>query len=293
MVRNPPVRARTVDGHSYAEPPVPGKADTKTTSAEPGSDAAIVERELERLQGQLTQLKAQVRQAQQLAGLGTAAATFAHEVNNLLTPVKSYARAALADDDRDLQRKALAVTVKNVELLVAMSARVLSITAAKPPVREAVLVRQVVDDAVASLCRDPSKDGIRLAIRLDESLTVWADSLQLQQVLFNLLLNASSAMRSSHGGRLTIDATREVDTVVIQVKDNGPGIPEDTLPYIFDPLQTSKPVDSNGRQRCAGLGLALCRDLVTENNGTITVVSEPGTGTTFTITLPANDPVLT
>ncbi len=290
MVRNPPARARTIDSPTYAEPPASGVARAESAPPATDGDAAIVERELEKLQGQLTQLKAQVRQAQQLAGLGTAAAMIAHEVNNLLTPVKSYAQAALSNDDIELQRKALTVTVKNVELLVAMSERVLNISAAKPPVREPVSLRRAADDAVASLCRDLSKDGISLVLRMDESLTVWADALQLQQVLFNLLLNASNAMRSSHGGRITVAGAIEAGKGVIEVKDNGPGIPAEMLPRIFDPLQTSKPMDPKGQQRCAGLGLALCRDLVMENGGTITVASEPGVGTTFTITLPANEP---
>ena len=121
-----------------------------------------------------------------------------HEVNNLLTPVLSYAKAALEANDAELQAKALSVTIKNVEILTAMAERVLEISAAKPPTRELVSIRSVVLDAAASLCRDLSKDGIRFLVHIDESLTAWTDKLQLQQVLFNLFLNAREAMMKRH-----------------------------------------------------------------------------------------------
>ena len=275
MVRRPERTRRN------AAPPSP---EARPTTADDGGGIAG---QLDRLQGQLNRLRIQVRQAQQLAGLGTAAAMIAHEFSNLLTPIRSYAQAALDADDAELHRKALTVTLKNARMLTAMSERVLEISAAKPPDRQAVALRTTVDDAVASLCRDLGKDGIRLALNLDDSLTVWGDPLQLQQVFFNLFLNARNAMSPSHNGRLTVSGATDGDRVVVKVKDTGPGIPPDLLPHVFDPLQTSKPLDGNGQQRCAGLGLALCRDLIEENAGTIAVASEPGIGTTFTITLPA------
>jgi signal transduction histidine kinase len=246
-----------------------------------------LEEQVGRLQSQLDLLKTQVRQAQQLAALGTAAAMIAHEVNNLLTPILSYAQAALDANDPDLQKKALNVAVKNVRMLVAMSDRVLEISAAKPPTREPVCVRTVVQDAVVSLCRDLSKDGIRLAIDVDDSIVAQTDSLQLQQVLFNLFLNAREVLAARHNGYLGVSAERQGDRVAIKVRNTGDPIPRDLLPHVFEPFQTSKPALRDGRRRCGGLGLALCRDLVEENDGTITVASDAETGTTFTITLPA------
>lgn len=248
-----------------------------------------IEEQFAQLDTRFQQLKAQVRQAQQLSSLGTAAATFAHEVNNLLTPILSYAQSAMGADDVDFKNKALSVTVKNVRMLVAMSDRVLEISAAKPAKRESVSVKQTVENALESLCRDMSKDGVTLTINVDDSIIVWADALQLQQVLFNLFLNAREAMASSHSGRLTISAQPDGDRgdqMVIEICNSGNPIPPDLLPHIFDPLQTSKPMKSEGKQRCGGLGLALCHDLIEENNGTINVTSDAVNGTTFTLTLP-------
>lgn len=248
---------------------------------------STIETQLARLQTQFDLLKAQVRQAQQLASLGTAATTISHEVNNWLTPILSYAQAALAANDFELQRKALTITVKNVEILVAMSDRVLKISAAKPLKPELVSVRATAQDAAASLCRDLSKDGIRLAIDVEESITVWADALQLKQVFFNLFLNAREAMAPAHSGSLTVSAESEGQQVLIAVRNTGEAIPPDRLPHVFDVLHSSKAMERGASNRCTGLGLALCRDLIEENGGTISVTSEPGAGTTFTLVLPA------
>lgn len=240
-----------------------------------------------KLENQLDSLRSQVRQAQQLAGLGTAAATIAHEVNNLLTPMLSYAKIALDTDDHRLARKALEVTLKNVQTLVQMSERVLGIAAARVRSKDSVSVREAAEAAADALCRDPAKDGIRLHIAADENTRVIGDALQIRQVLFNLFLNARQAMKSSHSGRLTVEAERTGEEVHITVKDNGPGIAPDLLARIFEPLQTTK-TEQNGKvTRCSGLGLALCRDLVHENHGTLTAESVVGEGTTFHIRLPA------
>lgn len=245
-----------------------------------------IEQRLTDLQAKLDVLKAQVRQAQQLAGLGTAAATIAHEANNLLTPILNYSQSALDSGDSDLQVKALTVTLKNVNLLIAMSRRILEISAAKPAKRESASVRAAAEDAAASLCRDLSKDGIKFALEVDETVAVWADPLQLQQVLFNLFLNAREAMAPSHSGRLAVSARPHDDKIVIDVRNTGPAIPPELLPHVFDPFQTSKGAEPDERTRCSGLGLALCRDLVEENGGTIAVTSGAESGTTFTLTLP-------
>ena len=248
-----------------------------------------VEERFEELAAQFELLKSQVRQAQQLAGLGTAAVTIAHEVSNLLTPMLAYADTALRDDDHELMKKALTITAKNARMLVGMSERVLQLGAAVPPKRNRVNVRDVVEEALTSMCRDLSKDGIDVATDVDESMTVWADALQLRQVLFNLFLNAREAMAPAHSGRLMISVAPHGQTVVLTVRNTGPPIPEDVMPYIFDALQTTKTGDLNGRRRCGGLGLALCRDLIEENGGTISVASDQETGTTFTMTLPVHD----
>lgn len=279
MARRPPSPRPNRASHTSRQ----GPADS--TSAPSGT----VEAQLAGLQGLFDQLKAQVRQVQQLANLGTAAATIAHEVNNLLTPVLAYCQAATDSGDAALTTRALEVTLKHVRMLIGMSERVLEIGAVGGVKRESAVLRDVVEHAKASLCRDPSKDGISFSNQVDESIRVWVDALQLQQVLFNLLLNAREVMAPKHQGRLTVSAKRQGDRIVIEVRNTGEPIPPDLLPHVFELLQTSKPAASTDQHRCSGLGLSLCRDLIEENDGTIGVRSGTEIGTTFTIDLPASD----
>lgn len=245
-----------------------------------------------------------MNQAQQLATLGTAAATFAHEVNNLLTPILSYAETAIQANELEFSRKALTVTVRNVRMLIAMSGRMLEIGAAKPHEMERTDVRLAVTEALASMCRDLEKDGITFSLDIEEGLCVLADPLQLRQILFNLFLNAQEAMAPIHSGRLVVTTRKNSNrhagggqsqassgaaasskSVTIEVRNTGPAIPADMLPTIFEPFKSSKPVQRNGQYRCGGLGLALVRNLVTENGGTIEVSSDAEKGTSFFITL--------
>ena len=271
MLQSPPVRER---------------------QAASSSSTSTLEAHFALLEQQITQLKVQVRQAQQLSNLGTIAALIAHEFNNVLCPMQAYASYALAEGDPDLTRKALEKTVNNSKVLKAMSERLLTLGAAKIPDFKLTSLRQVVDEAVASLCRDLSKDRIRFKCEVDDETNVWGDPLHLQQVFFNLLLNARAVLTKNGGGKLSISARPVAGEVVVEMSDNGPGIAPEIRERIFDPFASTRPTGTDGRKRCGGLGLALCKDIVEECGGKITVDSIPGEGTTFTITLRSAEPSL-
>ncbi|MBI3834259.1 MAG: hypothetical protein HY287_08020 [Planctomycetes bacterium] len=253
---------------------------------------------------QMETLKAQVRQAQQLAVVGRTAATTAHEVNNLLTPMLAYAESAVNSDNVEFLRKALRITVKNARMLVGMSERVLEISAPRPLKLEIVDVRSIVDAAIESLCRDLSKDGISTHIEIASDLKAYCDPLQIQQVLFNLFLNARQAMEKSHGGLLKVTgqrtpieasgtqfpshptASRQFQ-IELQIHNTGAPIPRDLLPQMFEPFQSSKSAANGEKSRCHGLGLSLCREFIEENGGRIRVTSSADAGTTFTLILPS------
>lgn len=290
------------------QPPSVRRPPTEAIHAHPRSS---IEDQVLNLAAQLETLRTQVRQAQVVASMGTVAATIAHEVNNLLTPILAFAESALQGNDAALARKALEVTVRNSRMLISMSGRLLELAAPKPQQKEKTDVRLAVTDALSSLCRDVEKDGITFSMRVDEGLCVLADPHQLRQILFNLFWNAREAMAGTHSGRLAVAASRQhSDTatsrqigaltngngrivtsnhVVIEVRNSGPVIAPELLPNIFEPFQSSKPALRDGKLRCNGLGLALVRDLVRENDGNIEVTSNAQTGTTFRISLPSAD----
>jgi signal transduction histidine kinase len=246
-----------------------------------------LEDQLARLEEQLGNLRVQVRQAQQLSVLGVGAVTLAHEIKNVLSSMLGYAQYARSKDDADLTRKALDVAINRVQVLESMSSRLLRISAAKHAEAEEVSVRVALDSAIETMVRSLDKDGITLRIDVSPTLTCVSDALHLQQVFFNLILNAREALLSRRGGTIRVTAETDGDTVLIRVADNGGGIPAHELPYIFDPLHSTKPSRGDHDARCRGLGLPLCRDIVCENGGSLDVETSLGQGTTFVIRLPA------
>jgi signal transduction histidine kinase len=136
------------------------------------------------------------------------------------------------------------------------------------------LVKRVLECFPAPACVEVSLD-------LPEGLPkVFTDPRQMEQVLGNLVVNAYQAM--PEGGALTISAHRQMQMVVITVKDSGVGIPPENMQKIFEPLFTTK-------AKGIGLGLAVSKKLVEANGGQIEVSSEPGKGSTFTVYLPVDE----
>ncbi|HYJ45550.1 MAG TPA: ATP-binding protein, partial [Pyrinomonadaceae bacterium] len=124
-------------------------------------------------------------------------------------------------------------------------------------------------------------DRIEILIETDEELSpVSGDEGQLQQAVIALATNAIDAM--PEGGRLTLRGRMEQGSVVVEVSDTGHGIAPENMTKIFDPFFTTKEVG-----RGTGLGLAVCYGIVAEHGGRLEVQSVIGTGTTFTISLPA------
>jgi signal transduction histidine kinase len=123
--------------------------------------------------------------------------------------------------------------------------------------------------------------GVRIVTRLDETLPpVLGHADALQQVLLNLVTNARDAMGE---GEIRIETSRvegRPDWLCLRVSDDGPGIPPETLPHIFDPFYTTKPTGT-------GLGLSVSYGIIRDHNGTVDVQSTPGKGTTFILTFPA------
>jgi len=241
-------------------------------------------------QKQLNQaLKSRINKLQSLSTLGTATCMIAHEINNLLTPLTNYAQLALNNpQDRELAEKALRKTVLNCERSCRVLESMLAMTAGHSQTREKVKPLNIVEQVFECLCRDFSKDGIVVEISIPPQLEFNVVPVQIQQVFMNLILNARTAMLRG-GGILKIEAKSESDLVLIKVSDSGCGIEPAFLDRIFEPFfSIQQQPNCYGSSGGAGLGLALCKELVEAHNGTISVESVLNQGTTFTITLPQN-----
>ncbi|HEV8293026.1 MAG TPA: ATP-binding protein [Tepidisphaeraceae bacterium] len=246
---------------------------------------------LGQLQQQLESLRTQLTESQRLATIGTISAVIAHEFNNLLTPIVSYSQYALQsaqseNPDMELIKKALSKSFQSADKAGKICQSMLGLARGQSIFGE-VPVQKLVDETLLVMARDPKKDGIALRIQIEPNLTVFGDPVQLEQVLLNLLINARQAMLG-RGGALTIKGFRNPThpEVLIQVIDDGPGIPDKLLPRIFEPFFTTKGTARKGEAKGTGLGLAICKEIVEHHKGRIEVESEVGQGSTFTIILP-------
>ena len=232
-------------------------------------------------------LKSQIIQLQALANIGTASYMIAHEINNLLTPLGSYAALALkSTGDKALAEKVLEKAVRNCERASKIMESMLAVANGQTQEKKNARLLTLVEEIFTCLCRDFAKDGIIVETSIPEDLTVWGVPVQIQQVLMNLILNAREAMLP-RGGILTVKATQKSDVLEIEVTDTGEGIEPDDLNNIFNSFFTTKTnMSSSSEYSGAGLGLAFCKKIIAEHEGLISVESTPAKGSKFKITLP-------
>lgn len=231
-------------------------------------------------------LKSQLAQIQHLANTGTISHMIAHELNNLLTPLRNYAAVALENpDDKDFVEKALQKTVRNCERASKVMESMLALANGQKQEKKNARLLDLVEEIFTCLCRDFKKDGIIVEISIPEDLTILCIAVQIQQVIMNLILNARDAMLPK-GGILCIKATETNATVKIEVSDTGDGIESTNLKNIFDSFFTTKTGNTSSENSGAGLGLAFCKKIIEEHEGLISVESISTKGTTFKITLP-------
>ena len=245
-------------------------------------------RRLQENEVRLQDLEQQIRSLQRLATLGTISCMTGHEFNNILLLMIEYAELALRNpEDTQLSHKALQNTVKHGHRAANLIRTMLNVGGDKAADRESVRIADVIQECFQCLVRDLRKDGITVKLDLPADLTVTVVRNQLQQVLLNLIINARQALLDRRG-ILTIAATKlsPAGDVQITITDTGPGIPPDVLERVFEPFFTTKNDADRPDRQGTGLGLAVCRDIIQEHQGTITVTSETGKGATFIITLP-------
>lgn len=231
----------------------------------------------------------QMLHLQKLESLGILAGGIAHDFNNLLTAVLGNISLAKMGfhhgaEEFDLLSEAEKASVQAKDL----TAQLLTFSKGGKPVKSAVAVEKIIRDSTGLALRGAS---VKCLVTLPAELwAVEADAGQLAQVFNNLLINAHQAMPGGgqitvEGRNLELDATNDLllgagKYVQVIVRDQGVGIPAETLPRIFDPYFTTKKSGS-------GLGLAVVHSIIKNHHGAIKVTSLVGEGSTFTLLLPA------
>ena len=253
--------------------------------------------EQKRAEQERAQLETQLQQSQRMDSIGRLAGAVAHDFNNLLTVINGYSEFVLMDvKENNSTRRSLVQIQKAGRRAAELTQQLLTFSKKQISRPVPLNVNAVLDESESMLRRLLGED-IQLVREAAPAIALtMADPGQMNQVLLNLVVNARDAM--PHGGTLTI-TTRDVvltgepagavgdiqpgPYVELCVRDTGAGIDPDTLPHIFEPFFSTKGTAGTG------LGLATVYGIVRQNMGGISVASEPGEGTTFTIYLPQTD----
>ena len=234
---------------------------------------------------------------EKMASMGKMAAVVAHEVNNPLSGILTYAKllrkwvgtGQVGHEKRDEAMECLELIATESRRCGDLIKNLLSLSRTAPMNVQLTDLHIVIDRCLLLVRHQLELGGIELQQKraLDLPL-VPCDPAQIEQVLLALIMNAIDAM--PRGGSLWLETQITHDEIEIAVRDNGAGIAPDVLPQIFEPFVTTK---DHGRG--VGLGLAISRGIMERHNGRIEVQSELGRGSTFTVTLPtqAHDASLT
>ncbi|HEX8947781.1 MAG TPA: ATP-binding protein [Dissulfurispiraceae bacterium] len=223
------------------------------------------------------------RQSERLASIGQLAAGIAHEINNPLGNILGYAKLLLRDGSVSLteaQRGKLEIIAEQAQVGSKIVRGLLDFSHQKKPVFERISLNATIEKAAGYLESKMDIREAKIVKKLAPLPKVPADPNQMEQVVFNIVLNAIHAMEGRSG---TIEIkTRACDhEVEFSVKDSGIGIPGEHLGKIFDPFFTTKPVGKG-----TGLGLSICSGIIKEHGGSIRVESRTGEGTTFYVRIP-------
>src|SRR5262249_51340254 len=249
--------------------------------------------ERKKLDDETRDLYHQLLQAEKMAALGQTISGVAHELNNPLATILSWAerlsqRSALEDS----LRKGLETILSESERAARIVRNLLTFARKRQTTRAMVDVNQVVRETLALRAYDQRVSNIMVLDALAAGLPqVFADGHQIQQVLLNLVINAEQAMLTSNGrGTLVVRSWHDnkQESVILEINDDGPGIPEDVQPKIFDPFFTTKEVGKG-----TGLGLTVAYAIVQEHGGRIRIESRANSGASFFVELPVSGGKLT
>jgi two-component system, NtrC family, sensor kinase len=250
----------------------------------------------DRVEQKTTELKRahdHVLHVEKMASIGKMAAVVAHEVNNPLSGILTYAKllrkwvgsGQAVHEKREETMECLDLIATESRRCGDLVKNLLTLSRTAPMNVQLSDLHTVIDRCLLLVRHQLELGGIHLQLNIPEDLPqVPCDPAHIEQVILALIMNAIDAM--PRGGNLWIDTglNKGETEIKIQVRDDGAGIAPDVLPQIFEPFLTTK---ESGHG--VGLGLAISRGIVERHNGHIEVESELGRGTTFIVTLPAQE----
>jgi signal transduction histidine kinase len=232
-------------------------------------------------------LTRQARESEQLKTAGLLGASLAHEIRNPLVALKTIAQSAKARyNDPEFKRLLIDLVPTEIERIERLVSGLMDLGRPQHPHFERMQLNEVVANSLKLVTPKALDDAVKLTCHLDATPDeITADRAAVRQVILNLVMNAIQAVSATAGPREVIVRTEAgAGTVVLEVADNGPGIPAEMRRKLFQPFATSNKTSG------IGLGLAISADLVKLHNGQISLVERDNAGTTFRVTLPCQQP---
>jgi signal transduction histidine kinase/BarA-like signal transduction histidine kinase len=264
-----------------------------TAHAERGRDGLRIEAlvrdvsDRKRLEDQARDLYHQLLQAEKLAALGQTISGVAHELNNPLATILTWAERLSQRPADDHTRRGLEAILSESERAAKIVRNLLTFARKRHTTRAMVDLNQIVRETLALRAYEQRLSNINILEALPSGLPpVFSDPHQIQQVLLNLIINAEQAMLGANGrGTLVVRSWHDADreAVVLEINDDGPGIADELQPKIFDPFFTTKEVGKG-----TGLGLTVAYAIVQEHGGRIRLASHRGAGASFYVELPVS-----
>jgi C4-dicarboxylate-specific signal transduction histidine kinase len=244
--------------------------------------------ERKRADQNLAELQAELTHVSRISTMGEMAAGLAHELNQPLTAITNYAKGTLrrlhagGGDSVDLM-PIMELVAEQALRAGDIIRKIRGFMNRTEPQKTRIELHKTIDEVMSLLSGELHMTAIEVVVEVPKSLpSVMADSIQVQQVLLNLIRNAVAAMNGDGANhhRLQVGAkTDGANDVEIYVKDNGPGVPPDIVGRLFEPFFTTK---TDG----LGMGLSISRSIVTGHHGRIWFSSDAGGGASFRFTLP-------
>jgi len=282
-------RKRAEEALRKAHAELEGRVQERTSELAQANESLRAEiSERKRAERELWDVQRQMGRVERLAALGRMTATIAHELGTPLNSVLGYTQLLAQEPLSGDARRRLTIIETQVRRMEDIIQNYLSHTRGSPR-NNRIAINELVEETLVMLNPVFQQHGVTVTTTLDKSLpTLWGDGDSLQRVLINVLDNAVTA--SKEGGLLQIAAhasassESKVPGVIIEITDNGAGIPPELLPKIFDLFVTTKPSGKG-----TGLGLVVCQEILKAHRGTIDIKSEVGQGTCVRIFLPTNE----
>lgn len=282
------IKLRTFDGrtidvqYSITYPTAPERLDVALITLEDVTERL-------RTEAQLRQLQAEHSRATRIATLGELASSIAHEVNQPLAAISMNAETSLrwlSRDEPNLPKVAqlnerIAASARHASDIVQ---RIRGMAARQSPECLSVDLNEVIEEALLFVRHDIEAKSIRLMRAYGDALPgVYGDRVQLQQVIVNLLVNGIQALEQGRSRGRTIELTTGLDEdglTYFAIRDNGPGVAPENLDRLFEGFFTTK---DDGM----GIGLSVCRSIISGHGGKISATNHPNGGAEFRFSLPA------